>query len=274
MHVGKLKPMKRTAILVDGGFFIRRIDHFQRKYFQGLNLTAEQLCQILNRVATQHVQSLSKPPKITQPHTLYRIYFYDCPPPTDQIRYPIPDKGHKTPGTWNTKKHPPYQLRSELHDRLRRNRKTALRLGTLSKQGEWQLNAPVLKELISGEKAWEDITKDDFHYEISQKMVDTKLGVDITSLALEKLVDAIVLVAGDSDFVPAAKLARKRGIDFLLDPMWGTATPGLTEHVDGVRSWDLVSMIETVSGTSPTTRPSWWKAETEAVEAEELAEAI
>ncbi|EPQ5795730.1 NYN domain-containing protein, partial [Escherichia coli] len=29
--------------------------------------------------------------------------------------------------------------------------------------------------------------------------------MDITTLAYEKLVDVIVLVAGDSDFVPAAK---------------------------------------------------------------------
>ncbi|WP_250220511.1 NYN domain-containing protein [Escherichia coli] len=32
--------------------------------------------------------------------------------------------------------------------------------------------------------------------------------MDITTLAYEKLVDVIVLVAGDSDFVPAAKHAR------------------------------------------------------------------
>ncbi|EIO86113.1 NYN domain-containing protein [Escherichia coli] len=32
--------------------------------------------------------------------------------------------------------------------------------------------------------------------------------MDITTLAYEKLVDVIVLVAGDSDFVPAAKLNR------------------------------------------------------------------
>jgi len=32
------------------------------------------------------------------------------------------------------------------------------------------------------------------------------------------LVDQIVLMAGDSDFVPAAKLACKEGIDITLDP--------------------------------------------------------
>ncbi|WP_250394640.1 NYN domain-containing protein [Escherichia coli] len=40
--------------------------------------------------------------------------------------------------------------------------------------------------------------------------------MDITTLAYEKLVDVIVLVAGDSDFVPAAKHARIKGIDFIL----------------------------------------------------------
>lgn len=35
-----------------------------------------------------------------------------------------------------------------------------------------------------------------------------------------RLVDRIVRVAGDADVVPAAKLARHEGIDFILDPMW------------------------------------------------------
>ena len=103
------------------------------------------------------------------------------------------------------------------------------------------------------------ITNGDFYYDVGQKMVDTKLGVDISTLALEKLVDAIVLVAGDSDFVPAAKLARQRGVDFLLDPMWATTTPGLTEHVDGVQSYDVVSAIKSAVGIEPVIVPSWWK---------------
>ncbi len=90
-------------------------------------------------------------------------------------------------------------------------------------------------------------------------MVDTKLGVDISTLALEKLVDTIVLVAGDSDFVPAAKLARQKGIDFLLDPMWATTTAGLTEHVDGVQSYDVVSAIKSAVKLEPTVAPPWWK---------------
>ena len=35
-----------------------------------------------------------------------------------------------------------------------------------------------------------------------------KLGLDIATLTLKKQVNKIVLISGDSDFVPAAKLAR------------------------------------------------------------------
>ncbi|EZP42896.1 hypothetical protein BW38_03759 [Stenotrophomonas sp. RIT309] len=43
-------------------------------------------------------------------------------------------------------------------------------------------------------------------------------------------------MAGDADFVPAAKLARREGVDFVLDPMWSSIPKGLMEHIDGVRS--------------------------------------
>lgn len=48
--------------------------------------------------------------------------------------------------------------------------------------------------------------------------------------------DTIVLVSGDSDFVPAAKLARREGIDFVLDPLWQQINADLFEHIDGLQS--------------------------------------
>jgi len=36
--------------------------------------------------------------------------------------------------------------------------------------------------------------------------------------------------------VPAAKLARREGVEFLLDPMWQQVSDELNEHVDGVVS--------------------------------------
>ena len=45
----------------------------------------------------------------------------------------------------------------------------------------------------------------------------------------------MILVAGDSDFVPAAKLARREGIDFILDPMGNHIHSDLNEHIDGIQ---------------------------------------
>ena len=60
--------------------------------------------------------------------------------------------------------------------------------------------------------------------------------MDIAALAYKKLVDRIVLIAGDSDFVPAAKLARREGIDFILDPMRNNIRLDLQEHIDGLKT--------------------------------------
>lgn len=61
-----------------------------------------------------------------------------------------------------------------------------------------------------------------------------RIGLDIASLANKHLVDQIILIAGDSDFVPAAKHARREGIDFILDPLWNHIKPSLNEHIDGL----------------------------------------
>lgn len=65
-----------------------------------------------------------------------------------------------------------------------------------------------------------------------------KTGMDIASLAYKRQVDQVVLIAGDSDFVPAAKLARREGLDFVLDPMEMEIGKDrdLFEHIDGKRS--------------------------------------
>ncbi len=71
---------------------------------------------------------------------------------------------------------------------------------------------------------------------LTQKGVDIRIGCDIAALSYKHLVDCIVLMSGDSDLVPAAKVARREGIDFILDPMWNQIDPSLLEHVDGIRS--------------------------------------
>jgi len=111
-----------------------------------------------------------------------------------------------------------------------------LRLGKLADQGGWIIKPEQTKNLLNGVIKISDLQENDVVYEVRQKGVDMKIGLDIASLAYKKLVDQIILIAGDSDFVPAAKLARREGIDFILDPMWNPINPDLHEHIDGLKS--------------------------------------
>ena len=63
----------------------------------------------------------------------------------------------------------------------------------------------------------------------------THCSSSIASLAEQRHVNQIIMISGDSDFVPAAKHARRSGIDFILDPMWAPITDSLSEHIDGIR---------------------------------------
>ena len=94
------------------------------------------------------------------------------------------------------------------------------------------------KELLSGKLKVEDIQLQDLSLMMKQKGVDMRIGVDIASLAYKKQVNQIILIAGDSDFVPAAKLARREGIDFVLDPLGAKIKENLFEHIDGLNVKD------------------------------------
>ena len=52
-------------------------------------------------------------------------------------------------------------------------------------------------------------SKDGTYFE--QKMVDTLLSIDLTRMAVSKQIDRAIIVAGDSDFVPAIQVAKDAG---------------------------------------------------------------
>ena len=124
-----------------------------------------------------------------------------------------------------------------LFEELRKQRKVALRLGFLKNSSkEWTIKSSLTKDLISGKKTVDELGEHDVVYPLDQKAVDMKIGLDIASLAYKTQVHQIILIAGDSDFVPAAKFARCEGIDFILDPMLNPIHPSLYEHIDGMRT--------------------------------------
>jgi len=212
-----------TAVMVDAGFFLKRARHVYGA------LSPREAADKLHKLALCHLND----PKTGLPMArLYRIFVYDAPPATWKGHTPL---GRKS---LDLAKSPVAQWRREFHEALRGLRKVALRLGEVpAGQVCWQLKPKVLKELINGKRRWEELTDDDFRLDMRQKGVDMRLGLDIASLAYKKQVNQIVLISGDADFVPAAKLARREGIDFILEPMWTTIRSDLFEHIDGLRSW-------------------------------------
>lgn len=209
-------PPVKIAVMIDGGFFVKR---FNSLYNKDRKMSGAEVADYLYTLAHLHVG---------KENTLYRIFYYDCYPFAKKMHNPVTKK------SVDYSKTDEYRFRMDLFEELKRKRKVALRLGELKDNGQWHIHTNKVKELLSGALKVEDLKEEDVYIDIRQKGIDMKIGVDIASLALKRFVDRIVLVSGDADFVPAAKLARREGIDFILDPMQARVEPGLFEHIDGM----------------------------------------
>lgn len=210
----------RTAILIDGGFYRKRaLKLFGKK-------TPQQRADELMEYCERHYYD--KKDKRDQQH-LYRIFYYDCKPCDKVIYHPLTNKNIDMKSTEM------YKWTNDFLKILTSKRKLALRTGELLESvAGFTLKPKAIKDLCNKIKTIDDLTEQDFTLDIKQKGVDMKIGLDIASLANKKLVDRIILIAGDSDFVPAAKHARREGIDFILDPMWNKVKTSLYEHIDGL----------------------------------------
>ena len=215
---------KKVAILVDGGFFIKRYWTIYVK--KNPAHSPQKVVKEFYKICQKHLTDN----KSRQADDLYRIFYYDCKPLEKRIHHPISNK------VIDFGKSDLAKFQFEFFDHLRKSRKVALRLGYLKDSKNWIIQPRKTKDLLKGKIKPEDLTESDVRLQMTQKSVDIKIGLDIATLAYQKLVDKIVLISGDGDFVPAAKLARREGIDFVLDPMWNPIDDSLFEHIDGLRS--------------------------------------
>lgn len=74
----------------------------------------------------------------------------------------------------------------------------------------------------------------DIFPKLRQKGVDMKVGLDMAYMALKGIVDKVVLVAGDSDFVAPMKFVRRVGLQVYLYTMGHKVKSRLVEHSDFV----------------------------------------
>ena len=211
--------MRRTAILIDGGFY-----RYVAYNLYGESNPKDRADQ-LEHYCRLHIRDKY------EDRELYRIFYDDCLPSNKMVYHPLlkkqVDLGKSSLSEWM----------NEFITALYSKRKFAVRLGRLSEERlEYSLRPEVVKKLCRGTITPENLKESDFVLNIEQKGVDMMIGVDIASLAYKKQVDQIILISGDSDFVPAAKLARREGIDFILDPMQTHIKSDLNEHIDGIQT--------------------------------------
>lgn len=200
--------MQNYAILVDAGFAKRKLGNAKSPAdIQKFSLLFEQI------KSSPHLEN----------QRLHRIYYYDSTPLEETY-----DKPLSTDKIDFAKSHIVGQSRA-LFEQLAKYPHVALRLGELSFNG-WQIRTKVLNK--SQGKTELNITEADLNPNITQKGVDMRIGMDIAALTLKKQVQTIVLVTGDSDFVPAMKFARREGSNLFLVTLGHSVKPTMLEHSD------------------------------------------
>jgi uncharacterized LabA/DUF88 family protein len=278
----------QIAILIDGGYFLKRLPHLVPADKLG---SPENIVKQVRRLCFNHVKRLVGPPgRIWQQH-VYRIFFYDATPYEGKAQHPL-DHSHidyaKTVVA-NDKR--------ALFEELRKVRKLALRLGKVSQVSDWaitpkltktilktksalapmqalaalangdasdavvlSLSATEAKQLLQVYQTWQSLKLGDISLGLRQKGVDMRIAVDIASISLKKQASTIVLVSGDSDFVPAAKLARREGMEFILDPLGQVVNDDLFEHIDGLNEGLRKPKPAVASASASPTSPPQAKA--------------
>jgi uncharacterized LabA/DUF88 family protein len=89
----------------------------------------------------------------------------------------------------------------------------------------WELRQGVVERRTSGKDVW-----------FVQKRIDVMLAVDLVRLAWKGEIQQAVILAGDSDFVPAVEDARAAGVRVTIRYAPGTAHEDLVRACDQARS--------------------------------------
>jgi uncharacterized LabA/DUF88 family protein len=198
------------AILLDGGFLTKKLYERFKRHATADDIEAE--CARLSAI------------KEVVDYELLRIYYYDAPPSAEKVNLPVSHAALNLSGT------PRFKLSQSLYDHLILKPNFALRMGTvILTPHRWRIKPRVAKELLKAPRA---LTDQDFDLDLSQKGVDMRVGLDMARLALREMVRAVIVVTGDSNFVPAFRFIRREGVRVILEPMGSNVRVELGQHAD------------------------------------------
>lgn len=199
-----------VAVILDGGFVKKKLQDTLRRF-----PTPDDVVAL--------VEATMAKPRLASAE-LFRVLYYDAPPFEGRAQNPVDGS------VLNFSATPQARLNRQLIDRLELKPDFAVRRGMIIHTG-WKLGRAALSSLS---KKPRPVTAQDFVPDMGQKGVDIRIGLDIARIAVKRIVDIIVLVTGDSDFVPVMKFARTEGIKVYLEPMGHGIRPELKAHADFV----------------------------------------
>lgn len=199
-----------AALILDGGFVKKKLKDALQRF-----PTPDDIVAL--------VEATMGKPRLTGVE-LFRVLYYDAPPFEGRARNPVDGS------VLNFSATPQARLNRQLIDSLELKPDFAVRRGMIIHTG-WKLGRAALRSLSRKTRA---VTAQDFVPDMGQKGVDIRIGLDIARIAVKRIVDIIVLITGDSDFVPVMKFARTEGIKVYLEPMGHGVRPELKAHADFV----------------------------------------
>ena len=196
------------ASLIDGAFLIRKLESRLRAFPTAADI--ESIAEAIAR--SESVAGLSR----------MRVYFYHARPAADALINPI---NKEKIALGKTQVHADH---ARLLKELEMEPDFALRLGETSTIG-WKIGDGAFRQLLRRPRL---LQASDLVPAIEQKGVDLRIGLDIARLALTRSVEAIVVVTGDSDLVPAFKFARREGLRVFLCHLGHGVKRELRAHAD------------------------------------------
>ncbi len=143
---------------------------------------------------------------LAQGESLYRTYYYDCPPFDGKRKLPVSQ--HLLDFTTTEV----YARAIRFQQSLKQNPFFTCRYGHLSFDG-WALKEKSIKRLLQSPST---LTDSDFEPILSQKQVDMKIGLDVAKLSIGEHVNRILLATSDADFVPTIHFAKSNNVEVVL----------------------------------------------------------
>ncbi|MDX2227148.1 MAG: NYN domain-containing protein [Verrucomicrobiae bacterium] len=206
--------MKKAALLIDGGWFAKGL--------------GKQLKLPMNWPSAKQLLDCAKS-VLEDREEIFRIFYYDCEPFDKKVTNPIDQSEVDYQAT------PSFKARKNFFNELSQMEYVAMRRGELKARG-WELSDRYKKRLLDQSLPHAAPNAGDVYPGFQQKGVDMRIGIDVAILSLKRLVDRIILFSGDTDMIPAMKLARREGVQVYLVKLgsW-PLKQNLIEDSDGVR---------------------------------------